>query len=72
MKKVLVISVLALMAVSCGNSTKEEAQEEKTRDSAMKVQISEDEKFVKEMERKDDSAKAAQANLDSLNTSKPQ
>lgn len=53
MKKVLLISAMAIVAVSCSNSNKTEAQEEKERDSSISVQKSEDDKIVAEMIRQD-------------------
>ena len=53
MKKVLLISTLALVAVACSNSNKTEAQEEKERDSSISAQKSEDDKVVAELMRQD-------------------
>lgn len=59
MKKVVLFSVIALAFTACSNP-QAEAQEEKTRDSAISVQKSEDEKLVEEM-MKADSIKEANA-----------
>jgi hypothetical protein len=61
MKKLLLISALAIVAVSCNNSGKTEAQEEKERDSSISVQKSEDEKVVEEMMRQDSIREAQEA-----------
>lgn len=53
MKKILLISTLALTAVACSNSNKTEAQEEKERDSSISAQKSEDDKVVAELMRQD-------------------
>lgn len=63
MKKLVLFSILAVIAVACGNSPKEEAQEEKTRDSAMKSQQYLDSISVARME--DSLDRVAQEKLDS-------
>ena len=59
MKKVVLFSVIALTFTACSNP-QAESQEEKTRDSNISVQKSEDEKLVEEM-MKADSIKEANA-----------
>jgi len=60
MKKLFLITVLSVLAISCNNDTKTEAVEEQKRDSIDNVQKSADEKLVEEMEARDDSARRAQ------------
>lgn len=63
MKKVVLFSVIALAFTACSNP-QAEAQEEKTRDSAISVQKSKDELYVDSLERAEEMKEANAAKGD--------
>jgi hypothetical protein len=60
LKNLFIATSLIAFAVSCSNNSQEEAQEQEVRDSVIEEQKSENELKVMEMERIDDSIRAAQ------------
>jgi hypothetical protein len=64
MKKLLLISALTIIAVSCSNSGKTEAQEEKQRDSIDNAKLDENQRLVDSMERADEAKQHDSMNHD--------
>lgn len=62
MKRIFLFSMILFAASACSNNPKAEELEEKKRDSTDQVQKTADEKLVEEIERRDDSIRAAQEN----------
>jgi uncharacterized protein YpiB (UPF0302 family) len=59
-KNLFIAAALVTFAVSCSNNPQEETKEQEVRDSVIQEQKSENELKVLEMERIDDSIRAAQ------------